>query len=157
MKDALRYQTEIRGHSIDTLKAAMVGYSDGRLATLMSQRYSEASLLASGMFYRRNGQLEDLPPAGVYVYPHFVDGKVARFTFKDPTGNFKFQQPKRSWLPGAFWYGQESLDRPGDIALVEGENDRLALMEVYDGPVLASIGSVSREQVEFIQTLVGEA
>ncbi|WP_337221799.1 hypothetical protein, partial [Escherichia coli] len=101
----------------------------------------------------QNGRLVDFAPAGVYVYPHFVDGRGVRFTFKDPTGNFKFQQPKRYWLSGAFWYGQDSLERSGAIALVEGENDRLALMEVYDGPVLASIGSISSEQVGFIKSL----
>lgn len=150
---ALIYQTVTRGHNVKTLMATKVGYTDGGLVAALRERFSDEDILETGMARLQNGRLVDFAPAGVYAYPHFVDGKVARFTFKDPTGNFKFQHPKRYWLPGASWYGQESLERPGAIALVEGENDRLALMEVYDGPVLASIGSVSREQVAFIESL----
>ncbi|WP_459567177.1 toprim domain-containing protein, partial [Enterobacter hormaechei] len=63
------------------------------------------------------------------------------------------QQPKRYWLSGAFWYGQHSQERSVAIALDEGENDRLSLMVVYDDPVLASIGTISSEQVGFIKSL----
>ena len=151
---AFAYQSVTRGHNPKTVVEAKVGYADGKLvAALREQGFSDEDILETGMARLQNGRLVDFAPAGVYAYPHFVDGKVTRFTFKDPAKDFKFQQPKRYWLPGAFWYGQESLERPGAIALVEGENDRLALMEVYDGPVLASIGSVSREQVEFIESL----
>ena len=151
--DALVYQTVTRGHNVKTLMATKVGYADGGLVAALRERFSDEEILETGMVRLQNSRLVDFAPAGVYAYPHFVDGKVTRFTFKDPAKEFKFQQPKRYWLPGALWYGQESLERPGAIALVEGENDRLALMEVYDGPVLASIGSVSREQVEFIKSL----
>lgn len=150
---ALIYQTVTRGHNVKTLMATKVGYADGGLVAALRERFSDEEILETGMARLQNGRLVDFAPAGVYTYPHFVAGKVARSTFKDPTGNFKFQQPKRYWLPGASWYGQESLERTGAIALVEGENDRLALMEVCDGPVLASIGSVSREQVAFIESL----
>lgn len=152
--DAFIYQSITRGHNVKTLSGAKVGYADGGLvAALRELGFADDSILETGMARLQNGHLIDFAPAGVYVYPHYIDERVVRFTFKDPTGNFKFQQPKRSWLPGAYWYGQESLDRPGAIALVEGENDRLALMEVYDGPVMASIGSVSSEQAEFIKSL----
>lgn len=151
---ALAYQSVTRGHNVKTLMAAKIGYADGNLvANLSVQGFSDEEILETGMARLQNGRLVDFARAGVYVYPHFVDGKVARFTFKDPTGDFKFQQPKRYWLSGAYWYGQDSLERSGTVALVEGENDRLALMEVWDCPVLASIGSVSREQVEFIRSL----
>jgi putative DNA primase/helicase len=151
---AIVYQTVTRGHNVKTLMSAKVGYADGKLvAALREQGFSDGEILETGMARLQNDRPVDFARAGVYVYPHFVDGKVARFTFKDPTGDFKFQQPKRYWLPGACWYGQDSLERPGTVALVEGENDHLALMEVWDGPVLASIGSVSREQVEFIRSL----
>lgn len=152
--DAFIYQSITRGHNVKTLSGAKVGYADGGLvAALRELGFADDSILETGMARLQNGHLIDFAPAGVYVYPHYIDERVVRFTFKDPTGNFKFQQPKRYWLPGAYWYGQESLDRPGAIALVEGENDRLALMEVYDGPVMASIGSVSSEQAEFIKSL----
>lgn len=149
---AFAYQSATRGHKPETVMGAKVGYADGKLVAALVG-FSEEEILETGMVRLQNGRLVDFAPAGVYVYPHFVDVKVVRFTFKDATKEFKFQQPKRYWLPGAFWYGQESLERTGAIAMVEGENDRLALMEVYDGPVLASIGSVSREQVEFIKSL----
>lgn len=151
---AIVYQTVTRGHNVKTLMSAKIGYADGKLVVaLREQGFRDEEILETGMARLQNSRLVDFARAGVYVYPHFVDGKVVRFTFKDPIGDFKFQQPKRYWLPGACWYGQDSLDRSGTVALVEGENDRLALMEVWDGPVLASIGSVSREQVEFIKSL----
>lgn len=150
---AFAYQSVTRGHKPKTVMDVKVGYADGQLVAALRERFSDEHILNTGMARLKNGRLVDIAPAGVYAYPHFVDGKIARFTFKDPTGNFKFQQPKQYWLPGAFWYGQESLELTGAIALVEGENDRLALMEVYDSPVLASNGSVSREQVEFIESL----
>jgi putative DNA primase/helicase len=150
---AFTYQSVTRGHKPKTVMAAKVGYADGKLVTALRELFSDEEILETGMARLQNGRLVDFAPAGAYVYPHYVDGNVARFTVKDPTKEFKFQQPKRYWLPGAVWYGQDSLERPGAVALVEGENDRLALMEVYDGPVLASIGSISREQVEFIESL----
>ena len=105
--DALVYQTVTRGHNVKTLMATQVGYTDGRLvAALREEGFSDEEILETGMARLQNGRLVDFAPAGVYAYPHFVDGKIARFTFKDPSGNFKFQQPKRYWLPGAFWYGQ---------------------------------------------------
>ncbi|WP_313048288.1 phage/plasmid primase, P4 family [Atlantibacter subterraneus] len=153
-QSALDYQVNTRGHQFTTLSGAKVGYADGGLvAALREQGFADDAILETGMARLQNGHLIDFAPGGVYVYPHYIGERVVRFTFKDPTGDFKFQQPKRSWLAGAYWYGQDSLERSGDVALVEGENDRLALMEVHDGPVMASIGSVSREQVEFIKSL----
>lgn len=80
--------------------------------------------------------------------------RINRFTFKDPAKEFKFQQRKKAWLPKAFTYGQQTLIRSGDVALVEGENDLISLLDAgYPGPVLATIGSVSRTQVEYVLSL----
>jgi putative DNA primase/helicase len=111
--------------------------------------FSDGEILETGMARLQNDRPVDFAPAGVYVYPHFVDGKSPVSPLKIPLVILSSSSLSVTGS-GCFWYGQDSLERPGAIALVEGENDHLALMEVYDGPVLASIGSVSREQVEFI-------
>ncbi|MEY1161864.1 DNA primase [Providencia stuartii] len=152
--DALTYQVDERGHSELLLEQNRIGFSDGQCYAALSDEYYDADLLATGMFREYKGKIVDFVPAGIYVYPHFHCGKITRFTFKDPKKTFKFQQPKKYWLPEAHWYGQQTLEKPGAIALVEGENDALTLIEAgYTGPVLASIGSISQSQIDYINSL----
>ncbi|EKT55805.1 phage/plasmid primase, P4 family [Providencia sneebia] len=152
--EALNYQVEQRGHSQLLLEQHHIGIADGQCYATLSGKYDDKTLLATGMFREVNGRIIDFVPEGVYVYPHFDNGRIVRFTFKDPKKTFKYQQPKKYWLPEAHWYGQQTLEKPGTIALVEGENDALTLIEAgYTGPVLASIGSLSQSQVDYINSL----
>ncbi|MEQ4692911.1 phage/plasmid primase, P4 family [Providencia manganoxydans] len=152
--EALDYQVEQRGHSPRLLEQHRIGFADGQCYATLSGEYDDETLLATGMFREVNGRIIDIVPAGVYIYPHFHNGRIVRFTFKDPKKAFTFQQKKKCWLPEAHWYGQQTLEKPGTIALVEGENDALTLIEAgYTGPVLASIGSLSQTQVDYINSL----
>ena len=46
------------------------------------------------------------------------------------------------------FYGQDVLDRYDEIILVEGENDRLQVLNTGIGYVMAMIGQISDEQIK---------
>ncbi|WP_260512923.1 hypothetical protein [Serratia fonticola] len=70
-EEALSYQIDVRGHSLDILKEMQVGYSDGRMWQSFKDKYQQQDLLDTGMFrLNKAGELRDFAPAGIYVYPH---------------------------------------------------------------------------------------
>ncbi|MGU5595925.1 hypothetical protein ACV1C6_21690 [Aeromonas sanarellii] len=144
---------ELRGHSEEVLVGLDIGFSGGLNKALRDAGFSQEERLASGLVKPRKDapdQLRDFFPSGVYVFPHFDrNGQVSRFTFKDPNKQHQFQLPSRNWLNGVQFYGEESLNAPGPVALVEGENDRLSLVDAgWPGPALATIGTLSQAQLE---------
>ncbi|MCZ4331792.1 phage/plasmid primase, P4 family [Aeromonas hydrophila] len=146
---------ELRGHSEEVLVGLDIGFSGGLNKALKDAGFSQEERLASGLV--KNSQespdlLRDFFPSGVYVFPHFDrNGQVSRFTFKDPNKQYQFQLPSQHWLNGVQFYGEESLNAPGPVALVEGENDRLSLVDAgWPGPVLATIGTLSQTQLEWL-------
>lgn len=148
--------TELRGHSEDVLVGLDIGFSGGLNKALKDAGFSQEERLASGLVKLRNDApdlLRDFFPSGVYVFPHFNrNGQVSRFTFKDPNKQYQFQLPSQYWLNGVQFYGEESLNAPGPVALVEGENDRLSLVDAgWPGPVLATIGTLSQTQLEWLK------
>ncbi len=163
--EAMTYQTEKRGHREETLRAKLIGYTDGKLYQALKDKYPQEVLLSTGMFrLDANGQLRDFAPPGIYVYPHEILTQdpeqspipiIGRFTFKDPNKRWCYQQPKKCWLPdAALFYNMNSLNRLGDIAIVEGENDLLSLEEAsYLGSILSTNGSISHQQIAEITTL----
>ncbi|CAD7501232.1 phage/plasmid primase, P4 family [Aeromonas dhakensis] len=147
--------TELRGHSEDVLVGLDIGFSGGLNKALKDAGFSQEERLASGLVKPRKDapdQLRDFFPSGVYVFPHFDrNGQVSRFTFKDPNKQYQFQLPSQHWLNGVQFYGEESLNAPGPVALVEGENDRLSLVDAgWPGPVLATIGTLSQAQLAWL-------
>ncbi|MFM5185494.1 phage/plasmid primase, P4 family [Aeromonas veronii] len=148
--------TELRGHSEEVLVGLDIGFSGGLNKALKDAGFSQEERLASGLVKPRNDApdlLRDFFPSGVYVFPHFDrNGQVSRFTFKDPNKGHPYQLPSRHWLNGVQFYGEESLNAPGPVALVEGENDRLSLVDAgWPGPVLATIGTLSQTQLEWLK------
>ena len=146
---------ELRGHSEEVLVGLDIGFSGGLNKALKDAGFSQEERLASGLVKPRQDapdQLRDFFPSGVYVFPHFDrNGQVSRFTFKDPNKGQPYQLPSRHWLNGVQFYGEESLNAPGPVALVEGENDRLSLVDAgWSGPVLATIGTLSQTQLEWL-------
>ena len=147
---------ELRGHSEEVLVGLDIGFSGGLNKALKDAGFSQEERLASGLVKPRNDApdlLRDFFPSGVYVFPHFDrNGQVSRFTFKDPNKQYQFQLPSQHWLNGVQFYGEESLNAPGPVALVEGENDRLSLVDAgWPGPVLATIGTLSQTQLEWLK------
>lgn len=145
------YQLLVRKHSLETLKAIQLGWSDGGLIVyLTSLGFDQDSLKESGLVSKRG---TDYLPAKTFIYPHFVGNKVSHFTFKDPTGRVLFQLGNKFKLNSHEFYGEESLTMEGRPAIVEGENDRISLIEAnWPGPVLATIGNMSKPQIEWLST-----
>ncbi|QGZ73178.1 phage/plasmid primase, P4 family [Aeromonas hydrophila] len=146
---------ELRGHSEEVLVGLDIGFSGGLNKALKDAGFSLEERLASGLVKLRNDApdlLRDFFPSGVYVFPHFDrNGQVSRFTFKDPNKQYQFQLPSQHWLNGVQFYGEESLNASGPVALVEGENDRLSLVDAgWPGPVLATIGTLSQTQLAWL-------
>ncbi|MFM1701543.1 phage/plasmid primase, P4 family [Aeromonas salmonicida] len=147
---------ELRGHSEEVLVGLDIGFSGGLNKALRDAGFSQEERLASGLVKPRKDapdQLRDFFPSGVYVFPHFDrNGQVSRFTFKDPSKQHQYQLPSACWLNGVQFYGEESLYASGSVALVEGENDRLSLVDAgWPGPALATIGTLSQTQLEWLE------
>ncbi|MBP7766708.1 MAG: toprim domain-containing protein [Syntrophaceae bacterium] len=156
-KSALAYQTGERGHSVIILEGCRVGYTAGSLiAHAKSLGIDPRELLNIGLARHVNGALREYIPRDCFVYPHYSAGKVLFFTFKDPTKQHKFQIPKRREMqngevlyfadPGWVCFEQDSLAHDG-CWLVEGENDRLSLLDAGETHVAATIGNFCTPEV----------
>lgn len=156
------YFLERRGHSLDTVKAEKVGWSDGRLLDhLRSKGFIDKDALESGLVKERTigegdkarNHLFDFFSKGLALFPHWSHGKVLHFTMKDPRDvpseeklkyQLKNEQRDKRWT----FYGQDVLDRFEEIILVEGENDRLQVLNTGIVYVCAMIGQISDDQLK---------
>ncbi|WP_020675539.1 CHC2 zinc finger domain-containing protein [Geopsychrobacter electrodiphilus] len=155
------YLIDERGHALKTLEKERVGFSDGHLVDhLLSKEFSEREILESGL--GRERELEggrrvvyDFFSKDLVVFPHFSAGKVLHFTQKDPTKKLKYQltakQRDKRWA----FYGQDAIDKYDEILLVEGENDRLQVINTGVGYVMAMIGQISDDQIKVLKKLCG--
>ena len=153
-KTPLGYQTEVRRHKPETLTKFKVGFSDGGLAEYLEAiGIDEEILLASGLVRKEvKYGTRDFLPAGCFIYPHFVNGRVSHFTFKDPLKKVQYQLPKKYSLNGYLFYGQDTFEVSDPLILVEGENDRLSVMETGKvGSCMAIIGQISGEQLTWLR------
>ena len=157
--EALKYQTEVRGHTLDTLKRERVGWSPGTWTfspVLKKHGFTDLDIAAIGLaaphtdgkpgYYLTLGR-------GMYVYPHCdASGQVLHFTKKDPTKKSKAQPPKAGAAPDWLCFGQSAIDAP-EFWLVEGENDRLTLLDHGVPNVAAIIGNTRvKEIIERVST-----
>lgn len=147
----LRYQTEIRKHKPDTLSKYKVGYSDGGLISYLDSLGIDREILESSGLMNKSGK--DFLPSYCFIYPHFIKGKVSHFTFKDPTKRVQYQLPKRYSLNGYTFYGQDvgMSNSVTNLALVEGENDLLSVVENGGLYTMAIIGQISGEQLDWLR------
>jgi replicative DNA helicase len=148
-----QYLTELRKHSEETLNYFQVGVSDGLLTEyLIHQGFQLKEIRLSGLVKEDR----DLFRAGLIVFPQYVNGRVSHFTCKDPAGKTKpFQTETRFRASNWRFYNQDCLFQDVEdkiIVLVEGENDLLSVVgKVGYETVLASIGMLKEEQVEFLR------
>jgi len=147
-----------RGHVEPTLTREKVGWSDGRLLDHLREKgFEDKEIVASGMVKEKEieggTRLLDFFGKGLAIFPHFGGGRVLHFTQKDPREvpkeeKFKYQLPNdqrdKKWL----FYGQDVLDRNDEVILVEGENDRLQVLNTGISYVMAMIGQISDEQIK---------
>jgi 5S rRNA maturation endonuclease (ribonuclease M5) len=146
----LRYQTEVRKRKLETITKHKLGYSDGGLIDYLdSLGIDSETIEKSGLMSSKTKK--DFLPSNCFIYPHFVKGKVSHFTFKDPLKKIQYQLPKRFSLNGYLFYGQDSIQDSTSIALVEGENDRLAMVECGGTATMAIIGQISGEQLDWLR------
>lgn len=153
-----------RQHTLDTVKAEKVGWSDGRLLDhLRSKGFADKDLLASGLIKEREVEgkprLFDFFSKGLAVFPHWSHGKVLHFTMKDPRDipaeeklkyQLKNEQRDKRWS----FYGQDVLygDKFQEVILVEGEHDRLQILNTGIPYVCAMIGSISDDQLKTLSS-----
>jgi len=156
------YFFDRRSHTMATVTAEKVGWSDGRLLDhLRSLGFEDRQLLESGLVKERkvqeNGEervhLLDVFGKGLAVFPHWSHGKVLHFTMKDPRDvpadeKLKFQIKNEFRDKRWTFYGQDVLERYEEVILVEGENDRLQVLNTGIGYVCAMIGQISDEQLK---------
>lgn len=147
-KTPLAYQMEVRRHKQETLEHFQVGWSDGKLITYLEGIGFERELLEQTGLVGKKGT--DFLPNKAFIYPHYVNGKVSHFTFKDPLKVREYQLKNANRLNGCKFYNQDSASA-STVAIVEGENDLLSLYESgWEHGVIATIGQISASQIEWV-------
>lgn len=152
----LEYQTQIRRHKPEAIDHFKIGWSDGGLTTYLKGIGFEEELIAQSGLANKKGK--DFLPSRVFVYPHFVQGKVSHFTFKDPLKQHAYQLKNSSKLNGSIFYNSDSLAGNNTVAIVEGENDLISVHEAgWKEGLIATIGQLSGQQLDWmIENLAGK-
>lgn len=147
----VEYQLKVRKHTEKALKHFKVGWSDGGLCKFLEAfGHDEQLLIEVGL---KNAKSKaDYLPAGCFVYPHFVEGRVSHFTIKDPEKKILYQLPNRYRLNGHLFYNQSSARKYELLILVEGENDVISVWNQAQNKygVIGTIGSISGEQMDWL-------
>jgi len=147
-----------RGHLPAVLQREKVGFSDGHLLDhLRSAGFLDKEIIESGMAKEKEiegkSRLLDFFGKGLAIFPHYATGRVLTFTMKDAreveraqklTYQMPNEQRDKKWL----FYGQDALDKFDEVILVEGENDRLQVLNAGVGGVMAMIGQISDIQIK---------
>lgn len=149
------YQIKVRKHEERTLETIQIGWGDGGLVAFMeSLGFDPELLMESGLKNRKTGK--DFLPNECFLYPHYVNGRVSHFTLKDPLKKIAYQLPNKYSLNGHQFYGQDSIKGKEAVILVEGENDRISVLEKSDKyGVLATIGQISGAQLDWLRENLG--
>lgn len=149
-----QYLTDTRGHLMETLQREKVGWSDGQLLDhLRTQQFTDEEIIEAGLAKVKElggGQhrILDFFSNGLVIFPHYSGEKVLHFTMKDPEKKLAYQLPKEKQGKGWLFYGQDALEKYDEIILVEGENDRLQIMNTGLRNVMAMIGQISDKQMK---------
>ena len=146
-KPPMAFQLENRFHKEDFILDLGVGWSDGGLLEHLEDDFTIDELLSSGMILNTKGRIHDMVPKNSFAYPHYWNGRLSRFTFKN-MGKAVYQMKKECWLNGIEFY---KIGSGSPVAVVEGENDAISLLEDgWEGTVLCTIGALSKAQVDWM-------
>lgn len=148
--EALAYQIERRGHSLEILKACKVGYAKGGglIKDMKTGGVEVSELVAVGLVRKRGAGYGEYIAAGFTVYPHYTGDRVLFFTIKDPKKEREYQIKKRHAGKGWLCWGQDALESDKPLVIVEGENDRLSVMDKGGYPlVMATIASFNEPAI----------
>ena len=152
--DALAYQRDQRKHSVEILERLQVGLGGGSLIShCRAQGVTTEELVGVGLVQETSRGFRSTVSAGVFVYPHFKGDDVLFFTLKDPEKK-KPWQLKKAFAPKEWiCYGQDALDQEGveapePVIIVEGENDRISIMDLGEWDhVIATIASYNEPAI----------
>lgn len=143
-----------RGHSTKTIETMEIGCADGCLAAaLQAQGLPLEDIKAAGLYIERKnhpGEWRDFFGAGLVIFPHRLPtGEVAHFTIKDPKKQVDYQLRAENRLDG-FLFGNQKAIRHDTVIVVEGENDLASFFDAGCFNVLATLGSLSDEQIRWL-------
>jgi DNA primase len=156
------YFLEKRGHSLETAQKEKLGWSDGHLLDhLRTQGFEQKDILESGLVREKEieggTRLLDFFGKGLAIFPHYAGGRVLHFTQKDAREvpkeeKLKYQLPNDKRDKRWSFYGQDALERFEEIILVEGENDRLQVLNAGPFGVMGMIGQISDDQLKALSS-----
>ncbi len=154
------YFIDRRGHRMETLQVEKCGWSDGRLLDhLRSRGFTDAEIVESGLAKEKEieggTRVLDFFPKGMAIFPHWSHRRVLHFTMKDPrqipvAEKYKFQMPNDKRDKKWCFYGQDALEKYEEVILVEGENDRLQVLNSGILYCMAMIGQISDDQLKIL-------
>ncbi len=147
------YLTETRGHKMSVLEREKIGFADGFLVDhLRGMGFTDTQIIESGLAKEReyDGRkvVSDYFAKGLVIFPHFSKGKVLHFTQKDPQKKIAYQLPNEFRSSSWRFYGQDALNDYDEVLLLEGENDRLQVLNTGVRAVMGIIGQISDQQVK---------
>jgi DNA primase catalytic core len=150
-KKAQAWLSDRRGHTLKTIEEFKIGFTGGTGAALfnhLKDDYTNEQLTASGLIKKNHS---DFLPRHVYIYPHFVHGKVSHFTFKDPKKKLQYQLPNEYKLNDHLFYGQNAFYHD-TVVLVEGENDRITVVRISGEKNIAGTGGqIGQAQIDLLK------
>ncbi|MBP7652969.1 toprim domain-containing protein [Candidatus Dependentiae bacterium] len=153
---ALQFQTNFRLHSIEIIKMLTIGYIDSGWHYYnhlqKTKNYNEKELIDAGIAYiSKTGKI--CPRFNnIYIYPHFLKGKIANITAKDLINKKCYKLIASAADSNCLFYNQDSLDNNDRIILVEGQNDVLSIIDKgkWTGGVIATSGQLSDAQMKYL-------
>lgn len=150
----LEYQMQVRGHTLESIKEFKVGWSDGELIPYLESLGTDSDLIKDSGLQGKKG---DYFGTKFFIYPHIVRGGVSHFTMKDVLKQKVFQIKNQYKLNGCTFYNQDSITKPGPVAICEGENDAISIVEGgWASGILCCNGSISGEQLDWLTINVRE-
>jgi len=154
-KKAMSYLQNVRKRSRGIIDQENYGFAPTRTSltsTLTQKKVSVELQLASGLVCRGDdGRLYDLFGNGQIIYPIYMGGQVCDFQAKpiDKAKGHACQLRKDNKLRNCLFYGQDGLYRDEWI-LVEGPEDRNAILQLGNYNAIAILGSLSNEQIQYL-------
>lgn len=154
--EALTWLSDRRGHSLQTVADFNLGYTTTRRNALYNHlqgKFKLEDLIGSGLVRDRDGEVGDIFPPRVFIYPHFIGGRISHFTFKDPRKKLQWQLASQFKLDGHLFYNQNAFYHD-QVVLVEGENDLITAARVSGEKNIAAIlGQISEEQIQYMRRM----
>lgn len=154
-KKAMKYLQESRQRSDRMINDENYGFAPTRMSLtskLTDKKVAVETQLASGLVCKgEDGRLYDLFGNGQIIYPVYMAGKVCDFQAKpiDKEKGHACQLRKENKLRNCLFYGQDGLYRDEWI-LVEGPEDRNAILQLGNYNAVAILGSLSNEQIQYL-------